>query len=260
MWPVVRPLQPVSPDQSEFKVVYSGNLLLDVAQVRPHRLMYPRFRKFKIWEYQMTTDLSSVKYMPVQPTGYPVRPPRKASSGGISLIVGFLALAGIIGTLGGAFGIVGQLGIDNMKTSQITASYKGTGHHAEVYRRTIEKRKKFSIVAHMHSGICILVGLGFLASCLMLTTSSRGANSFASTACFAAIFYNVLTIVLAWLMLPSFENIRGFPEEAASVALLVAIGITVLIGVVKMAIYGVIIAYMSSSGVKAIYEPQTHAV
>lgn len=229
----------------------------------------------------MTTELSSAKYLPAELTetldystatggvadpskplggGYqPHRPTRKPSPGMISVIAVFLAIAGFIGILGGAFGALGQLGIDNMDTAKMTSAYRGQGHQAETYRRTIENRKRFSLVGYMHNGICVLVGFGFLASCFLLKANRPDANSFASTACIAAIFYNLLTIVVTWLTMPSLQGISGLSDEAASFAFVFAIGFTAVLTLMKIGLYTGIIAYMSSAGVKAAYQPQVEA-
>ena len=224
----------------------------------------------------MTTELSSAKYFsttyanPSSPAAqagdesggqvsgayYAPRPVTKAPTATINLIVGFLALAGIFGVMGGVFGAIGQANIDGMTATQAAATIKSKGYQNEIYRRTLENRKKLSLVSYMHSGICVLVGFGFLASCFLLMTNSTGANSFTSTACIIAIFYNLMTLVVTWLMLPSFEGVRGLPDGAGNMALFIAVGFAAVITLFKLGIYGTIIAVMSSKSVKAVYEPQ----
>ncbi|QEG20915.1 hypothetical protein [Mariniblastus fucicola] len=225
----------------------------------------------------MTTELSSAKYLPAEynepevPVAseaslnsqasyspgnpYTAQTQRQSSTTMLTVIACLLGLFGVVGIMGGAFGALGQVTISNLDASQISA---GMGEQAEVYRRSIETTKQFSTVIYLHNGICALVGLGFIVSCAMLLTRREDANSFASTICIAAIFYNCLTVVVTWVTLPSFEGIRGMPEGAATMATGFAVGFAVIGALIKLGVYGFIISYLSKPGIKAIFEkPET---
>ncbi len=225
----------------------------------------------------MTTELSSAKYLPaelqegyvaqesdIQATvlGHAIadpsqsfRPARKTPTGFVTFIACFLTLAGVLGVIGGAFGAIGQTVVANIDTAQISNSMSSKGQEAVVYRRAIETLKKFSLVVYLHNGICVLVGLGFIASCFLLMKRHPDASSFAATACMAAIFYNCLTVVVTWVTMPSFEGMSGIPDGAATMALAIAVGFSAFIALMKIGFYGFLIAYLSKPSIKAIYEP-----
>lgn len=184
-------------------------------------------------------------------------PAQKASPMFVTVIACFLALAGIVGVLGGAFGAVGQAAIASMDTSQMAQAMGGSGQaqQFETYSRTVATLKNFSLVIYLHNGICALVGAGFLASCFFLLTHRPEANSFASTACFAAIFYNCLTVVVTWVTFPSLEGMSGMPDGAAAMAMTIAIGVTAFVAMFKICCYGFMIFYLSKPNVKAVFQP-----
>ena len=228
----------------------------------------------------MTTELSSAKYLPAELTegfyndaqesdvtgqsiadpsqayassGYQ-QPTRKASTGLVTFFACFLALAGIIGIFSGVFGAIGQAAITSVDSSQISS--QGTHQQAEIIRRTLENQKKFSIVVYLHSGIRVLVGLGFVASCIVLFTRRRDADSFATTAFTAAIFYNIMTIAVTWATMPSLEGLPGIPEGTATMASAIGIGFMAIGILFKIGFYGFAIAYFSRPSVKAIFNPE----
>jgi hypothetical protein len=238
----------------------------------------------------MATELSSTKYLPaelresigldvqegdiaVTATDQPIADPsqafaspsyqpsvRKPSTGFVTFLACFLALAGVLGILGGAFGAVGQAAISNSDSSQITQALSrgGNRQEAEIYRRTMENQKKFSLVMYLHNGICVLVGLGFVASSIVLFTRKTEANSFAATAFCAAIFYNCMTVAVTWATMPSLKGISGMPEGAATAAFAVGVGFVAIMALVKIGFYGIAIAYLSRPNVKAIFNPQAN--
>jgi len=173
----------------------------------------------------------------------------------VSAIMIFLAIAGVIGVISSLFGVMGQLAVSSIDVHEMTSAMQGNSQQAEIMRRTIATQQQFSLVVFLHNGICFLVGIGFLASCVLLNKKRIDANSFASTACFAAIFYNILTLVVTWVMMPSLKGIPDLPEDAMAVGVAIAMGIAVVFTAIKLGFYGLIIAYLSSASVKAVYAP-----
>lgn len=183
----------------------------------------------------------------------PSRPVRRASTGLVTFFAIFLGLAGVLGVFSSAMGALGHTAVVSADNSAF--AIPNGGHEAEIYRRTIEKSKQLSTVIYLHHGICLLVGLGFIASCFVLLAGKVEANSFASTACIAAIFYNCLTFVVTFISMPSFEGLSGLPEGFASTAFAAAIGVTGFFIFLKICFYVFMVVYFSKPSIKAIYAP-----
>lgn len=191
------------------------------------------------------------------PTAYAAQPSGAKWTVMLSVITMLLGLAGFFGVLGGSFGALGHLALTNNDSIQ-QAAFKGhQGEEAIIMQRTLAKREQFSTVILLHNGVCVLIGLGFLASCVLLALRKTDANSFASTMCFAAIFYNGLTLVVAYLLLPSFENLPNMPDGAAGIAWSVAIGATAMVTLFKIGTYVFMMNYLSKSKIKALFAPKT---
>ena len=183
------------------------------------------------------------------------RPARRRSTGMVTFFAIFLGLAGVLGVFGGAIGAIGQTVIVSTDVESLTLPNSGHGHEAVIHQRTTEKLKQLSTVIYLHYGICVLVGLGFIASCFVLFTGKVEANSFASTACIAAIFYNCLTFVVTYITMPSLEGLSGLPEGFASTAFAAAIGVTGFFIFLKICFYLFMVFYFSRPSIKAIYAP-----
>lgn len=244
--------------------------------------MHPRvLLENKHWDETMTTELSSAKYLspeylqepgvdgntapPVAteanstiysqetPTNAPALRQKPRLTTGLIIVALLLGLFGFSGVVGGSFGALGQVAITNADPATLSKLQTRSGKDTVVYKRTIENLKQFSTVVYFHYGLCFLVGLGFLASSVMLLARKADANSFASTVCLAAIMYNCLTMVVTWLTMPSFKGLKGVPEGAAEFAFYAAIGATAVFVVIKIGIYLGLVAFFSKERVKAVY-------
>lgn len=193
------------------------------------------------------------------------RPPRR-QDGVVSFITWTLAIFGGFGACGGAWSLysyatsppeleqVQNAFAGNPELEKAFAGHPGFQMQQEILNRTIAAREKCSPVVYFNMVLRVLVGIGFIASCVCLLTYRRGACSLAALCCVAAIIYNISSVVLTYLMMPSLDGIAGMPPRAGFFAVLIGVGVTAAVSLFKSGFYLFFALYLSKPNIKAMYD------
>lgn len=179
----------------------------------------------------------------------------KRRDGVLSFITWTLAIFGGAGVVGGALALAGYAMSSQNRDEVIRMYERQPLAEQEILRRTFAAQEKYEAVIYFNMALRILVGVGFIFSCIFLYTYRANASSFAALCCVAAIFYNISTIVMTWLTMPSFEGIGDLPPEVGAFAGAIGIGVVAIFAFIKIGLYAFFAAYLSKQNIKAIFEP-----
>ena len=168
----------------------------------------------------------------------------------LSCIVFLCGFLGGVGVVGGSTAFLG-FGADNAEI--LRQAYAQSPAHARMMQSMIDAQLDNKPVILFNIGLQLLVGFGFIATCILLFLRHPSAYSLAVTVFTFAIFYNVTNIVVTWLVMPS--EIPGVSSSAATVAKQVALGSVALAVLVKSCVYAWVMSYLSRPNIKALFAP-----
>ena len=175
-------------------------------------------------------------------------------TGVLIFITAALAILGIVGVLGGGWAIAEWATIDQAETAEVLSQLPQM--QQELFHRVIDAQQKYKLVVFFNMGLRVLIGIGFVASCIFLWKNRTNANSFAAMCCIAAIFYNISIVVTTWLITPSFEGIGNLPSQISSFVGAFGIGLVAVFAFCKIGLYAFFAAYLSKKNIAALFEDE----